>query len=80
MARRLNEDEALVEVGVMGLRGPKGDFVENVKLYKIVSARTVNPQTGMTKEEESMCGDIAAVLAEKFGQYVQGVRKAGLRE
>ena len=80
MARILGEGEALVEVGVMGLRGPKGDFVENVKLYRIVPAREVSPKSGMTKGEETACADIAAVLAEKFGQYVQGVRKAGLRE
>lgn len=32
MARILAEGEALVEVGVMGLRAPDGSYTENVKL------------------------------------------------
>ena len=51
MARILAEGEALVEVGVMGLRAPDGSYTENVKLYRIVSAREVSPKSGMTKGE-----------------------------
>lgn len=76
MARLLAEGEALVEVGVMGLRAPDGSITENVKLFRIVSTKDVNPKTGMTQGEETACTDIAAVLAEKFGQYIQGSRKA----
>lgn len=72
MARLLAEGEALVEVGVMGLRAPDGSIAENVKLYKIVSTREVNQKTGMTQGEEALCGDIGKVLAEKFGQYIAG--------
>lgn len=79
MARLLAEGEALVEVGVMGLRAPDGSYTENVKLYRIVSAREVSPKSGMTKGEEAACTDIAAVLAEKFGQYIAGTRKAAAR-
>lgn len=78
MARLLAEGEALVEVGVMGLRAPDGSVTENVKLFRIVSTRDVNPKTGMTRGEEQACEDIASVLAEKFGQYVKGSRKAAL--
>ena len=46
MARLLAEGEALVEVGVMGLRAPDGSITENVKLFRIVSARDVSPKTG----------------------------------
>lgn len=53
--------------------------IENVKLYRIVSAREVSPKSGMTKGEETACTDIAAVLAEKFGQYIAGSRKAAAR-
>ena len=45
MARILAEGEALVEVGVMGLRAPDGSYAENVKLYRIVSAREVSPKS-----------------------------------
>lgn len=76
MARVLAEGEALVEVGVMGLRAPDGSITENVKLFRIVSARDVNPKSGMTRGEEQACEDIAAVLAEKFGQYIRDSRKA----
>lgn len=76
MARVLAEGEALVEVGVMGLRAPDGSITENVKLFRIVSARDVNPKSGMTRGEEQACEDIAAVLAEKFGQYIRESRKA----
>lgn len=79
MARILAEGEALVEVGVMGLRAPDGSYTENVKLYRIVLAREVSPKSGMTKGEEAACTDIAAVLAEKFGQYIAGTRKAAAR-
>ena len=75
MARILAEGEALVEVGVMGLRAPDGSYTENVKLYRIVSAREVSPKSGMTKGEETACTDIA----EKFGQYIAGSRKAAAR-
>ncbi len=76
MARVLAEGEALVEVGVMGLRAPDGSITENVKLFRIVSARDVNPKSGMTQGEEAACTDIAKVLAEKFGQYIRESRKA----
>lgn len=79
MVRILAEGEALVEVGVMGLRAPDGSYTENVKLYRIVPAREVSPKSGMTKGEEAACTDIAAVLAEKFGQYIAGTRKAAAR-
>lgn len=78
MARLLAEGEALVEVGVMGLRAPDGSITENVKLFRIVSTKDVNPKTGMTRGEEQACEDIGAVLAEKFGQYIRGSRKAAL--
>ena len=79
MARILAEGEALVEACVMGLRAPDGSYTENVKLYRIVSAREVSPKSGMTKGEETACTDIAAVLAEKFGQYIAGSRKAAAK-
>ena len=76
MARVLAEGEALVEVGVMGLRAPDGSITENVKLFRIVSAQDVSPKTGLTRGEEQACEDIAAVLSEKFGQYIRDSRKA----
>ena len=79
MARILAEGEALVEVGVMGLRAPDGSYTENVKLYRIVSAREVSPKSGMTNGAEAACTDIAAVLAEKFGQYIAGTRKTAAK-
>lgn len=79
MARLLAEGEALVEVGVMGLRAPDGSYTENVKLFRIVSTRDINPKTNMTRGEEKTCEDIASVLAEKFGQYIAGTRKAAAR-
>lgn len=75
MARLLAEGEALVEVGVMGLRAPDGSITENVKLFRIVSARDVSPKTNMTRGEEQACEDIASVLAEKFGQYISETRR-----
>lgn len=75
MARLLAANEALVEVGVMGLRAPDGTITENVKLFRIVSAESVNPQSGMTQGEEALCGDIGKVLAEKFAQYINGIKK-----
>lgn len=80
MARLLAKGETLIEVGVMGLRAPDGSVTENVKLYRIVSADEVNPKSGMTKGEEEACTDIAAVLAEKFGQYIEGTRKVGKQQ
>lgn len=79
MARFLAKGEALEEVGTMGLRAPDGSFIENVKLYRIIPARNVKTESGMTKGEEDVCTDIAAVLAEKFGQYVEGCKKAHLK-
>ena len=79
MARLLAEGEALVEVGVMGLRAPDGSITENVKLFRIVSARDVSPKTGMTQGEEAACTDIAKVLAEKFGQYINETRRLATR-
>lgn len=72
MARLLAEGEALVQVGVMGLRAPDGSFVKTVKLYEIVPNSDINPQTGMTKGEEAVCGDIGKIMAEKFKKYIDG--------
>lgn len=79
MARLLAEGEALVEVGVMGLRAPDGSITENVKLFRIVSARDVSPKTGLTRGEEQACEDIASVLADKFGQYINETRRLAAR-
>lgn len=72
MARALTAGEALVEVGVMGLRAPDGSFTENVKLYKIVPSGDINPKSGMTKGEEALCEDIGAIFAAKMKQYIDG--------
>ena len=78
MARILAEGEALVEVGVMGLRAPDGSYTENVKLYRIVSAREVSPKSGMTKGEEASCGKIRAVHSgnKKGGGKMKQQKKA----
>lgn len=76
MQRFLAEGEALQQVGVMGLRAPDGSIADNVPLYRIIPAKEVNPESGLTRGEERACEDIGRTLAGMFGEYKRGVRKA----
>lgn len=76
MQRILAEGEALQQVGVMGLRAPDGSIAENVKLYRIIPAKDINQKSNLTSGEEAACEDIGKVLADKFREYKNGIRKA----
>lgn len=76
MQRFLAEGEALQQVGVMGLRAPDGSIMENVPLFRIISAQEIKPESGLTAGEEEACEDIGKTLAGIFRQYKREERKA----
>lgn len=75
MAERLKENEMLVCVGTAALRAPDGGFLPSVKLYVKVDESHVDKKTGLSEGEQELQTDIAAVLALKFKQYMDGVKE-----
>ncbi len=76
MQRFLAEGEALQQVAVMGLRAPDGSVAENVPLYRIIPAKEIKSESGLTAGEEAACEDIGKTLAGIFRQYKREERKA----
>ena len=76
MKRFLAEGEALQQVGAMGLRAPDGTVAENVPLYRIIRAKEIKPESGLTAGEEAACEDIGRGLADIYRQYKRAERKA----
>lgn len=76
MQRFLAEGEALQQVGVMGLRAPDGSIADNVPLYRIIPAKEIKPESGLTAGEEAACKDIGRGLADIYRQYKRAERKA----
>ena len=71
--RTLKDNEMLLQIGTQALRGPQGQIISKAAVCVIVR----KPETGtLTTGETIACDDIAAVLAEKFKQYTDGVRRA----
>ena len=76
MKRFLAEGEALIQVAVMGLRAPDGTVAESVPLYRIIPAKEIKPESGLTAGEEAACKDIAKPLSDIYRQYKRAERKA----
>lgn len=76
MQRFLAEGEALQQVAVMGLRAPDGSVAENVPLYRIIPAKEIKPESGLTASEEETCKDFGKSIADIFKQYKREERKA----
>ena len=76
MQRFLAEGEALQQVAVMGLRAPDGSVAENVPLYRIIPAKEIKPESGLTASEEETSKDFGKSIADIFKQYKREERKA----
>lgn len=68
-----NSRSVFVEVGLTALRDEEGNFLPAVPLFIQVPASEIN-KAGQSPGEEALTESISQILAEKFGQYVQGVR------
>lgn len=80
MAVKDNSGRHFVQCGVTALRDPAtGGFLPAVPLYIEVDASEIEPRTGLAASEEKLCFDIGQVMAEKFGAYVNGCRREGVR-
>lgn len=73
-----NSGEVFKQVGVIGIRDPDGNITENRPIYIKVGEKEINPKTNMHITEEKAVEDIARALAEKFKQYVDGCKEAGI--
>ena len=62
-----------VEVGFSALRDEEGKFLPAVPLFIQVPAEEIN-QHGQSPGEVELTDSISQILAEKFGQYIQGVK------
>lgn len=67
---------ALVQVGIMALRSPNGDFLPATPIYKKLPVN----ERGRTAQEEKATAEISSLLAGKFKQYIDGCRAAGTGE
>lgn len=69
MARMLEKDEYLVQVGAMAYRNDDGSFQPSKPVYVIEKQKNILP-SGLTKGEEEICEEFAKTMAVKFKQYV----------
>lgn len=63
---------ALVQVGIIALRSPDGDFLPATPIYKDLPVN----ERGRTVQEEKATEEISRLLAKKFKEYIDGCRKA----
>ena len=71
MQRFLAEGEALQQV-----RAPDGTVAENVPLYRIIPAKEIKPESGLTAGEEEICKEAGWALSDIYRQYKRAERKA----
>lgn len=65
---------AKILVGIVCHRTPTGEFLPNpTPLYEEIPDEQIRP-SGMTEIEERGCNELAKVFAEKFKQYIDGVK------
>lgn len=64
---------ALVQVGIIALRSPDGDFLPATPIYKDLPVN----ERGRTAQEERATEEISRLLAQKFKEYIDGCRKEG---
>ena len=62
-----------VQVGITALRAPDGTFLPSTPIYAEVPEVT---REGLAPVEDKTVDDIAHVFAEKFKQYIDGVKAA----
>lgn len=62
----------MVQVGVMALRSPDGQFLPSTPIYKEVPQ--VN-ERGNTPTGEKALVDVSKLFADKFKQYKNGVKR-----
>ena len=79
----LKKNERLVCVGQTALRAPDGKPLHAVPLYKVVDVKEAGElieadKTTLTTGESGLYDDIAAVFGDKYKQYVEGCRAAGV--
>ena len=80
MAERSVTGEYFAQIGVTALRNPAtGEFLPSEPLYKKVCAEDVDKRTGLARCELDICHDIGGILAEKFGEYIRGCKKEGIK-
>ena len=63
---------ALVQVGIIALRSPDGEFLPATPIYKDLPVN----ERGRTVQEEKATEEISRLLAQKFKEYIDGCRKA----
>lgn len=68
----------MIQVGMVALRSPKGDFLPSVPLYiRKQDAGIINPNTGNTLAQELGSAEISKLLASKYREYVNGQKEVG---
>ncbi len=66
---------ALVQIGIKALRAPSGEFLESVPIFAEIPKERITPE-GLTKTEDKTIDDISRIMAQKFKQYIDGVKAA----
>ena len=61
------------EAGLVALRNDDGSFQPAVPLFLAVDAADVT-SAGISRSESELCEDLGRALAEKFAQYVDGIK------
>ena len=72
----LKKNERLIQAGVLGLRAPTGEVVENVKLYEIVEIEPGTPSAALTPGEIAVCDAALRFMAAELGNHVKRCERA----
>ncbi|MPM90560.1 hypothetical protein SDC9_137681 [bioreactor metagenome] len=65
---------ARVQIGVMALRKPNGEFLPSTPIYEDIPDTQIKPSK-LTATEERQCDELTKMLVKKFKQYKDGIKK-----
>ena len=73
--RGLQENERLVEAGLIGHRGPDGKVMKTERFYRIVEVEPGEEREVLSHGEKASCEAVVRDMVELFGQYARAAKK-----
>lgn len=69
---------AYIQVGVIALRSPTGEFLPSEPIYDEIPDKQLTA-SGTTKQDETACNELAKLLAQKYRCYKMGLKDLGIK-
>ena len=66
-----SDNMRMVPAGVMGLRSPTGEIVENVQLYELLPVEQCGRGDALSSGEIKACNEMVQHLAREFRKHIK---------